>query len=523
MMASLLAHAQTDWAEITRRVSPSIVTVIARTSEGESRGTGFYISSDGKVATNFHVIEGGSNIRVRHEDGQTFTVQRVLAVDEEKDLAILQTDNRRARPLQLGDSDKVERGQEVCVIGSALGVLEGSVTTGVVSGVRNLEGVRFIQISAPISQGNSGSPVLTRRGEVIGIATATIQAGQNINIAVPVNELKRLQTRIGSARPEPSAPTKPSQPSGGADRIVVSSASELLNALNRVKAGGEIVLRPGEYRIRQHMTISKPLTLTGSGFRETVIISEGGRGAIYYDGKGLLQIREMSLIYTGDRIADVVDAISGEVRIHKCVIGGATGQDERTIGTGVWIHGTARAVITETVIGKNALGIGVSEQGSVNLDGVLCFENESHGLMAFDNAKVEARRSRFSDHATTGVLAAGSARLTLLECEFLRNGDGVFLTDNAVATVRGCTSNDNHRHGIAALGRAKLDADGNTCEHNGDSGIFYSGNATGTVRNNTCRYNKQGVYVTGRATPSVYTSNNWKRNKEWDFWDWRND
>lgn len=535
-MMSAPVWAQRDWTATVRKAAPSVVTVIARGSKGEARGTGFYISSDGKVATNHHVIAGANVIRVKHEDGKVYTVQRVIARNDRVDLAILQVNNRRARPLTLGDSDKVQRGQEICVIGSPLGVLEGSVTTGIVSAVRTVGRFRMIQISAPISQGNSGSPVLNRRGEVIGVATAVLREGQNLNLAVPVNYLKRL--RAGQAiTPAPATPAEEHEPIAPQkmSRIVVGDADELVQAIQQIKDGGEIVLEPGEYRLKSPISVSRSLVLQGSGMEQTTIVGESGKSVIFFDGQGLLSVRDLSLRYSGSEIADVVHVVRGELRVVRCLITGGTGLSEAEIGTGVWVHGTARAVITECIIGLNMIGVSTSEKGVARVEMTEFAANEKVGIYTFDEAQVEARFCKFYGHEWGGIVAAGKVRLTatgntfelndsaglLLTAEaravlerntLQQNGQGVYadgnvelfasynVSDNnrfsgirvvgkARATLRNNTCRNNGYYGIVAEQQSKLTAEGNTCEGNKYSGISLFGSAVGEVRNNTCRNN----------------------------------
>lgn len=176
--------------EIVQRSSPGIVRVEA----GENRvGTGFIVG-EGLIATNLHVVAGMNEIRIVLYGGTPVAVNRIAGLDPERDLALLAFTPPKAVPaLALGDSDAMAAGDSVIAIGNPLGVLDYSVSGGLLSSVRVVnEKLTVLQISAPISQGSSGGPLFNQFGEVIGITTAIIASGQNLNLAVPANYLRPL-------------------------------------------------------------------------------------------------------------------------------------------------------------------------------------------------------------------------------------------------------------------------------------------------------------------------------------------
>ena len=181
--------------ELVRRIKPSAVAIETFDSRGEklTRGSGFFIESD-RIVTNRHVIEGAYRAEVHSSTGSVFPVKGVLAVDAEGDIALLKIDvpANQIRPLPL-DKTSPQEGESVVVIGNPLG-LEGSVTNGIVSAVRDIPTFgRIIQITAPISSGSSGSPVVNMQGQVIGIATLQITGGQSVNFAIPSERISQLQ------------------------------------------------------------------------------------------------------------------------------------------------------------------------------------------------------------------------------------------------------------------------------------------------------------------------------------------
>ena len=194
-------HALTP-TDIAQRSNPAIVRIEAGT---EKVGTGFILDKAGVVATNLHVVAGESVIKVRLPDGTQYPVLQIAGIDPVRDLALLQIRPTKELPtLRLGDSDRIAAGDQVVAIGNPLGVFENSVTAGLVSQIRPVCGkadiaakhckqeLTVLQISAPISPGSSGGPLFNQFGEVVGVTTAIITAGQNINLAVPGNYLKPL-------------------------------------------------------------------------------------------------------------------------------------------------------------------------------------------------------------------------------------------------------------------------------------------------------------------------------------------
>jgi tetratricopeptide (TPR) repeat protein len=182
--------------ELVRRIKPSAVAIETFDARGEqlSRGSGFFIDSD-RVVTNRHVIENAYRAEVHSFNGYVYQVKGVVAVDAEGDLAVLRIEAPagQVRSLSL-DRTSPQEGESVVVIGNPFG-LEGSVTNGIVSAVRDIPTFgRIIQITAPISPGSSGSPVVNMHGQVIGVATLQITGGQSINFAIPSERISQLQT-----------------------------------------------------------------------------------------------------------------------------------------------------------------------------------------------------------------------------------------------------------------------------------------------------------------------------------------
>jgi tetratricopeptide (TPR) repeat protein len=181
--------------DLVRRIKPSSVAVEAYNSKGDkvARGSGFFIASD-RVITNRHVLEGATRAEIHMTNGSSYAVKGVLAVDGEGDIALLQVEvpENTATPLEIVRTSPQE-GESIVVIGNPFG-LEGSVTNGIVSAVRDIPNFgRIIQITAPISPGSSGSPVVNMQGQVIGVATLQVAEGQSLNFAVPSERIAQLK------------------------------------------------------------------------------------------------------------------------------------------------------------------------------------------------------------------------------------------------------------------------------------------------------------------------------------------
>jgi serine protease Do len=183
-------------AQIFNEFAPSVVTINVVTPMGDGGGTGFVVDNKGTIGTNHHVIEQATEITVKLMDGTVIKDVEILTVNEPQDLALLRVNVAKLPPaVMLGDSDKVMVGERAVSIGNPLG-LEHTLTDGVLSARRVIQGRKMIQMSTPVSPGNSGGPLFNSRGEVIGVSTAIYAGGspfaQNLNLAMPINELKTM-------------------------------------------------------------------------------------------------------------------------------------------------------------------------------------------------------------------------------------------------------------------------------------------------------------------------------------------
>lgn len=177
--------------------SKNVVKVLAFGKEGvRGQGSGFFVTREGWVATNEHVIRGKSGIQVEMSDGKTASVKKVIAVDRQADLAILDVGiEHDYLPLAV---DAMPIGTKVYAIGSPR-ELSNTLSEGLLSGYRDIsKGVRRLQTTAPISPGSSGGPLLDDRGRVVGVTCGFRDDGQNLNFAVTAGQLKEMMEINGA-------------------------------------------------------------------------------------------------------------------------------------------------------------------------------------------------------------------------------------------------------------------------------------------------------------------------------------
>lgn len=170
------------------------VEVYDQNGNATASGSGFIISSDGKIVTNYHVIDGAYSAKVTLNDGTKYDVQGVYGYDKTADIAILKVDASNLSPVTLGDSSTADLGQSVVAIGSPEG-LQNTVSTGIISSIRTSEsrsGYKDFQISVPINHGSSGGALFNMYGQVIGITYAGYETTGDLNFAIPINDLNNF-------------------------------------------------------------------------------------------------------------------------------------------------------------------------------------------------------------------------------------------------------------------------------------------------------------------------------------------
>jgi V8-like Glu-specific endopeptidase len=159
-------------------------------------GSGFLVSPDGRILTNFHVIAHTKRATVRLANDDAYDSVEVIDVDKRKDIALIKIKAVNQPIVKTGHSNAVQVGDRLYTVGNPLGMFQNTLSDGILSGIRQMDGYRLFQMSAPISHGSSGSPVLNSSGEVIAIVESTLSEGQNLNFAIPIDyALGMLESR----------------------------------------------------------------------------------------------------------------------------------------------------------------------------------------------------------------------------------------------------------------------------------------------------------------------------------------
>lgn len=270
---------------VAKEVSPSVVTVSAqaparqilqlspfggftsRVEGGQPQdiGTGFIVDAGGLIVTNKHVVSDTTlSYKVVTKDGKEYDAVKISR-DPGNDIAIIKIDASNLKPVEVGDSSKLQVGQFVIAIGTALGEFRDTVTTGVVSGLgrgitagSSLEGYvekldDVIQTDAAINPGNSGGPLLNSAGQVIGINVAIAQGAQNVGFAIPINTVKE------SLKQFQATGSFPAKAYLGVQYQMVSRESAILNNVPQgAYVVGLVAGSPGEKAgIKQNDIITK--------------------------------------------------------------------------------------------------------------------------------------------------------------------------------------------------------------------------------------------------------------------------
>ena len=208
---------------VANKVSQSVVSIVSKSQKGTkyfslgfgsaSAGTGIIVSENGYILTNKHVVEGSSDISIVTNDGNSYDNIKIITTDPLSDIAILKISNAKGlKAAELGDSKALNIGQQVIAIGNALGEYDGTVTSGIISGVGRTVNASsddgatketltdMIQTDAAINSGNSGGPLVNAQGQVVGVNTAVASEAQGIGFAIPISSVKGILKSIAEGK-----------------------------------------------------------------------------------------------------------------------------------------------------------------------------------------------------------------------------------------------------------------------------------------------------------------------------------
>ncbi|NLY76289.1 MAG: tetratricopeptide repeat protein [Firmicutes bacterium] len=240
---TFLGLAQDSLPEIIKKIEPSIIVVLTYDQEGKllGQGSGFFINEDGEAITNRHVLEGAVRAEVKTIDGRIYSVTKIIAEDQEADIIKIKPIIPKSQLNFLNINPSLPKvGERIIVIGSPLG-LEQTVSDGIVSAIRKIPIFgTIIQISAPISPGSSGSPVVNLEGEVIGVATFQMVEGQNLNFAIPGSRILELKSDTpqslsewGNIQLKPNLPPARQYYSAGVSLMLTKKYSKAISSFKQ--------------------------------------------------------------------------------------------------------------------------------------------------------------------------------------------------------------------------------------------------------------------------------------------------
>lgn len=370
--------------ELSVMATAAVVLIDVDVGKKSRQGSGFVVTQDGLILTNYHVIRDATNATVRLASGDVYDRVSIMATDERRDLAVLKVSGFSLPTLALGNSDSVHVGTEVVAIGSPMG-LENTVSTGIVSGRRTEpRGFKLIQISAPASTGSSGGPVLNREGRVIGIAASQFRSGQNLNFAVPINYARGMLAEVDGEpltvlganslpRSEESTDVEEADPVNAVNRglrfDLTNFRDHRLELRVREPGGAERQtevtyhriqdIAGGEPRIERYVQSESIIQPDASAPGQAVrrersrslmnaadLSPVSSRGEVEWEVAGEWFRRSWDLLFDGNRVSGTVEDSSGVVR-----------QVDRELPPGVVLRGMRDiafgAVVADPLVGRS--------------------------------------------------------------------------------------------------------------------------------------------------------------------------
>ncbi|MGN0968174.1 MAG: S1C family serine protease [Oscillospiraceae bacterium] len=314
-----------SWVNSTVGISTEIVTTNYFGQQvSAAAGSGFVISSDGYIVTNYHVIEGASTIKVTFYDGTVYDAT-LVGGEQSNDVAVLKIDAKGLKPVIIGDSDAVNVGQAVTAIGNPLGELTFSQTAGIISAkdrTVTLTGgieINMLQTDCTINSGNSGGPLFNNYGEVIGITSAKYSNNgsyseatiEGIGFAIPINDvIDIIQDLIehGYVTGKPSVGIIQTSVTDAVQRYGIPAGAEVLAVLDgscAEKGGlqvGDIITAVGETKVESSSDLQSAIKNCRAGDTVTFTVYRSGQS---------INLRLILDEYNQER-SDAMDALNEE-------------------------------------------------------------------------------------------------------------------------------------------------------------------------------------------------------------------
>lgn len=305
-------NCQESFSKIIKNILPSVVTIITygRNNKRLKIGSGFFVNKNGDVITNFHVVKNASRIEIITFDERRYNVRGIVSDNKMADLIQIATNVPSNKVKSLNITKKLPKiGDRILVLGSPLG-FEQTVSDGLISGIREIPTFgKIIQISAPVSPGSSGGPVVNLNGEVVGIATFQIIAGQNLNFAIPSSFLLSLKKR---EKPYVRERIKPSNLM--TNKKVIKVISTKLGDIAFIKQGlfgclvklnNKIIYKSQEWITSFHTYFNE------LGKYEAILIQESSATRAWFR---LILLRDDGLIKVTDQFGTGSDYISVDIK-----------------------------------------------------------------------------------------------------------------------------------------------------------------------------------------------------------------
>lgn len=281
-----------------RQAAPPAMKALVGVDEAEGHGSGFVVDG-GFVVTNHHVAGEATSIRVRQKDGTSFDEVAVVYVDPQNDLAVLKVDGLTAAPVPIASAEPAV-GDGVVVIGSPLG-LDYTLTTGLVSAVRDQSTTRMLQIDAVVAPGSSGGPVFSDQGALIGVATA--MQGQGLNMAVGAQHVREALTK--ATAPDVAAPKVLARWAAGFEMQSIEAEGGALLPTTRSNLLG----------VLPHLVQSVEGCLVGRPAGEAVVVVDGGVELKEGSDKLKTCVREKAMMFGIVTKMATSDAASGVKKV----------------------------------------------------------------------------------------------------------------------------------------------------------------------------------------------------------------